>query len=78
MLEHARRKFRVGDRVRVRSNGDVGVVVVRPTGDACTVASTPGAFPPQHLYGVVFQTGVKAIHPLLLVIVEPANKDDCN
>jgi hypothetical protein len=73
-LEHARKKFRVGDKVRVRSSGDVGIVAVRPTGDVCTVASTLGAIPP-HLYGVEFETGVKAVHPLLLVLVEPADQE---
>jgi hypothetical protein len=75
-LEHARRRFRVGDRVRVRPTGDVGIVVVRPIGDVCT-PSTPGALPP-HLYGVEFETGVKAVHPLLLVLVETANEEGCN
>jgi hypothetical protein len=77
-LERARKRFRVGDRVRVRSSGDVGVVVVRPSGDVFTVASTPGAFPPQHLYEVQFEAGTKVVHPLLLVLVEPADEDDLN
>jgi len=58
----------------VRPTGDVGIVVVRPTGDVCSVASTPGDFPP-HLYAVQFEAGIKAVHPLLLVLVEYADED---
>lgn len=76
-LERARKQFRVGDRVRVRPTGDVGIVAVRPIGDIRTVRSKPGALPP-HLYGVEFETGVKAVHPLLLVLVEPADQDGSN
>ena len=69
-LERARKRFRVGDKVRVRPSGEVGIV-----------ASTPfeGTGLPAHLYGVGFDGGVvRGVHPLLLVMVVAADEDHCN
>jgi hypothetical protein len=69
-LERARRKFRVGDRVRDKHSGHIGVVASRP--------GENGGYP-AHLYVIKLQSGeVRPVHPLLLVLVEDADQSDCN
>jgi hypothetical protein len=69
MLEHARRKFHVGDRVREKHTGKVGIVACRP-GEGNGI--------PCHLYGIRHDDGViRAVHPLLLLRVEAVD-DGCS